>query len=146
MKSAKSCKIFLLFAAFLAIIASAVLFFDVPVAKAAESAQTYVTCVNSSVSFDGDGANRALVATVKKVGENDVGEIAFKNNLVIDDLAITFGEIPTAIKSVTVTVKTKSYIVTGNKNAEGKFDTTIANTIVMRSRFFSIMLVPPWEE
>ena len=131
MKSAKSCKIFLLLAAFVAIVASAFLFFDLPVAKAAESAQTYVTCVNSSVSFDGDGDERALVATVKKVGENDVGEITFKNNLVIDDLAIAFGEMSTAIKSVTVTVKTNSYIVTGNKNAEGKFDTTIINTIVM---------------
>lgn len=131
MKTAKSCKIILLLTAFVMTVAAAFLFFNVSVAKAAENAETYVTNVNSTVAFAGDGEDRALVATVNKNGGDNVGTIAFRNNLVIDDLAIEFGEIPTDIKSVKMTISTNSYIVTGNKNSEGNFDTVITNTLLM---------------
>ena len=134
MRTAKSYKIVLTILALVMALASCVLFFNVKTAKAEDVASSFVTVSNAEVKFDGEGENRALVASAIKTDTKTAGSVTFRNNLVIDDFALEFGTLADEIEKIDIDFITKSYIVTGNKNADGGFDTKITNTVTLINR------------
>ena len=56
-------------------------------------------------------------------------ELSFARVMVIDDYLVSFNVPTDEVKEFNYNVPMSSYIATGNKNAEGKYDKTIANEI-----------------
>lgn len=121
MKTAKSCKIFILIIAFMLALVCSITLFNTSVTKAEEiSATNYVSGSFQNISFDDD----KLIVNVKN---ND--SFTFSNNLVVDDFAMEIASLDDNIESFDFYFNSQAYIVTGNKNAEGKFDTLIKNNL-----------------
>lgn len=130
MNKAKSCKIIILVLAFvLSLVAAVALIAPAKDNVAFAAEQVSVTESDASKYFTGVSGVKfkddAVVATVK---DGDV--VSVKNKLVGNGLGFEFSGLE-KVKVLTVTLTGDSYIVTGNKNAEGGFDKEIKNVLVI---------------
>lgn len=125
MNTAKSYKLAILLTAFvLSFVTAFVMMFssapaNVSAQEVTPTASNYFT-VNGEVgtiAFGDKGATATL-----KAGD----ELKFKNKLVIDAFSLELN-VPTTVKEFDVVIKSDSYFVNGNKNADGEFDTEIEN-------------------
>lgn len=127
MKKAKSYKILILLAVFVFSVTAAFSMLISPFKDEAYAAT--VTADDPADYFSGveDVAfeNDMVVVTA------EAGEIlTFKNSLSVNALEIEFSA-PSGIGSMTIILKSDSYYVNGNKNAEGGLDKEIENTLVI---------------
>lgn len=122
MKLAKSYKFILLITAFILSLAMAIGGFTVTNAKADTATLSPTKYFEFSSGVEAEFSEGALKATVK-----DGSAISFNKELVISDLGLELN-VPTDF-TATVVVTSDSYYVHGNKNAEGKFITSIENEI-----------------
>jgi hypothetical protein len=67
----------------------------------------------------------ALVVTA-----NDGDKLSIVNPLVINDFGVNL-TVPTGAKTITLELTSNSFVLHGNKNTDGKFDTKITNKIVI---------------
>lgn len=129
MKTAKSYKIIMLFTAFVLFMAAAfcsMTFGVVETSAATPVASSYFSGAKS-VEFKDDNV---LVTFGKESGEN---EVAVKNELVIEDFAITL-KASADVESLNLKLTYDSYYVNGNQKVEGEkvsFDKEIVNEIAL---------------
>ena len=122
MKLAKSYKFILLITAFILSLAMAIGGFTANNAKADTATLSPTKYFEFSSGVEAEFSEGALKATVK-----DGSAISFNKELVISDLGLELN-VPTDF-TATVVITSDSYYVHGNKNAEGKFITSIENEI-----------------
>ena len=129
MKTAKSYKIIMLFTAFVLSMAAAfcsMTFGTVNASTEAPLASSYFSGAKSVEFKDGN----VLVTFGKESGEN---EVAVKNQLVIEDFAITL-KASADVETLKLKLTYDSYYVNGNKKTEGEkvsFDKEIVNEIAL---------------
>ena len=128
MKTAKSYKILILLVAFVLSMV-AWIGFVMPKPVSASNDEIKLSDYFSGLYNNAEFKNGNIVFSVREI-DNDT-ELKFKNQLVIDDLGLEFTGEFSKIASLKMIVESKAYSVNGNKQADGKYLTTIANEILL---------------
>jgi hypothetical protein len=125
MKKAKSFKFIILTVAFCISMLFGVLCFNSNVNGVAHA--TYKT--ETEKYFETD-ANIEYKSDALVVTANDGDKLSIVNPLVINDFGVNL-TVPTGAKTITLELTSNSFVLHGNKNTDGKFDTKITNKIVI---------------